>query len=70
MTPRQLEMLTALANRPCATLGPCDLIDADYSKLVRLELVHEYWGSGGVMCSATEVGRAYIDTIPQKDTDG
>ena len=66
MTPRQLEMLSAIANRPCATLGPCDLIDADYGELVRLKMVREYWGIGGVMCSATEAGRALTEQAETK----
>lgn len=54
MNERQQKILKALANRPCATLGPIDLIDDDYNSLVQEGYINEYWGSGGVMCRVTE----------------
>lgn len=60
MTGRQEKLLYALAKRPCATLGPCDLIDEDYLSLVRNGYIREYWGGGGVHCVATDIGRAAV----------
>lgn len=63
MNDRQKKLLDALASRPCATLGPCDLIDEDYTALVRKRLIKEYWGGGGVMCAITEAGRKAIGLV-------
>lgn len=67
LTERQTRMLHALAARPCATLGPVDLIDQDYTALVKAGHIQEYWGGGGVHCVITDGGRAAIG-LKQKET--
>lgn len=56
MNERMLNMLRALSCVPIATLGPRDLLDADYAALVKNGYVEEYWGNA-VVCAVTQKGR-------------
>ena len=67
---RQLQMLHALRKRPCATLGPSDLIDKDYLTLAKLGYVKEYWGTGGVHCTVSDDGWQFMGFVLKDEGNG